>query len=299
MGGLFAQDVLHTHLVSKIRRMDKVDAPKERPGDYLHGAASSEQRRLEVQAKILGGSEFLPLLHAGMRVLEVGCGTGAVAREVASKVTPGEVIGIDREEAQVETARQLAAEQDVRNVHFLRGDASALDYPEASFDAAYCRFVLEHVPNPKGVLGEMYRVVKPGGWVCAYEWEAGCFITYPESIAIAQVWQSIYHLQETLGGDPYVGRKLYGIFQEIAFGEVRAEGRAWTITAQDQEQLARYVEGAQEIIRQTSHRLLAEQLATPEGVKQAQAEYEQLLASKSAFVFHGFCRAIGKKRSAP
>lgn len=276
-----------------------MDAPKDRPSEYLHGVASSEQRRLEVQATILGGAEFLPPLHSGMRVLDVGCGTGAVAREVASKVTPGEVTGIDREEAQVETARQLAAEQDMRNIQFLRGDASALDYPDAYFDAAYCRFVLEHAPNPTGVLGEMYRVVKPGGWVCAYEWEAGCFMTYPESAAIARVWQSIYHLQETLGGDPYVGRKLYGLFQERDFGEVRAEGRVWTITAQDKEKLELYVEGAQEIIRQTYQRLIAEQLATPEDVKQAQAEYEQLLASPSAFVFHGFCLAVGRKRSAP
>lgn len=274
-------------------------APKDRPSEYLHGVASSEQRRLEIQAKLLGGAEFLPPLHSGMRVLDVGCGTGAVAREVASKVTPGEVTGIDREEAQVETARQLATEQGLRNIHFLRCDASALDYPDASFDAAYCRFVLEHAPNPAGVLAEMERVVKPGGWVCAYEWEAGCFMTYPESAAIAQVWQSIYHLQETLGGNPWIGRKLYGLFRELAFGEVRAEGRVWTITAQDKEKLELYVEGAQEIIRQTSQRLIAEQLTTPEDVKQAQEDYEQLLASPSTFVFHGFCLAVGRKRSAP
>jgi ubiquinone/menaquinone biosynthesis C-methylase UbiE len=262
----------------------------------MHGVEASEQRRLEMQAKLLGGAEFLPPLHAGMRVLEVGCGTGAVVREVAVKVAPGEVTGLDREEAQVEMARQLATEQGLRNVHFLRGDASALDFPDASFDVAYCRFVLEHVPNPAAVLAEMSRVVKSGGWVCAYEWEAGCFTSYPEFAAIAQAWQSIYHWQETLGGDPWIGRKLYGLFRQSTLEEVKAEGRVWTITAQDQEKLKCYVKGAQEIIRQTSHQLIAEHLTTPEDVKQALLDYEQLVTSSNAFVFHGFCLAVGRKR---
>lgn len=276
-----------------------MDASTGHLSAYVHGVEASEQRRLEMQAKLLGGAEFLPPLHAGMRVLEVGCGTGAVVREVAVKVTPGEVTGIDREEAQVETARQLATEQGLRNVHFLQGDASTLDFPDASFDAAYCRFVLEHVLNPAGVLAEMSRVVKPGGWVCAYEWEAGSFTNYPEFAAIALAWQSIYRWQEALGGDPWIGRKLYGLFRQSALEEVRAEGRVWTITAQDQEKLKCYVEGAQEIIRQTSHWLIAEHLTTPEDVKQALLDYEQLVTSPNAFIFHGFCLAVGRKKSTP
>jgi cyclopropane fatty-acyl-phospholipid synthase-like methyltransferase len=51
---------------------------------YLHGVAASEQARLEAQARLLGGTAFLPRLRAGMQLLDVGCGTGAITREVAA-----------------------------------------------------------------------------------------------------------------------------------------------------------------------------------------------------------------------
>lgn len=269
---------------------------EEHASGYLHGAQPSEQRRLEVQARLLGGAKFLPPLRKGMRILDVGCGTGAIAREVAAIIVPGEVIGIDREEAQIETARRLAAVDGVQNVRFLQGDAAALGLPDDTFDAAYCRFLLEHVADPVKVVREMTRVVKPGGWVCAYEWEAGCFVNYPDSPAIEQVWRAIYHLQKRGGGDPWIARKLYGVFLEAGLTEVKVEGRAWTVTAGEKEVLLEYIEGAREIIRQTRDRLLREQLATEEMLTRAEEEYRALWESPITFVFHGFCRAIGNKR---
>ena len=75
---------------------------------------------LEVQAKLLGGAEFLLPLQKGRRILDVGCSTGAIAREVAVavKIAPGEVIGIDRNEPQIEMAKRLAATNRIKNAHF-------------------------------------------------------------------------------------------------------------------------------------------------------------------------------------
>lgn len=265
--------------------------------NYIHGADASEQRRLEVQAELLGGAEFLPALQPGMHLLDVGCGTGAIARAVAGVVAPGQVIGVDLAEAQLVTARRLAAQQGLTNLLFCQGDAYHLQWPAATFAGVYERFMLEHVCDPLPVICEMARVVQPGGWVCAYEWEAGCMVTYPDSAAITTVWQEIYRYQQTQGGDPWVGRKLYGLFRQAGLADVQATGRCWTLTgaAHDAERLQGYVTGALAILHQTHAALLTNQAVTPDLLAQAEADYQQLLQNPTTFIMHGFCRAIGRK----
>ncbi len=266
--------------------------PSERR--YLHGTDAAEQARLEKMARMLGGAEFLPDLRPAMRVLEVGCGTGAITREVALRVAPGAVVGLDRESAQLQTAREYAAQAGLKTLRFVQSDAAALAFPDGSFDAAYCRFVLEHVADPVRVLGEMRRVVRPGGWVCAYEWENGAGVDYPDSPAVQQVWQAIYRLQDVTGGDSRIARKLPGLFVQAGFERIETTGRSWTVTAAEPEMLAFYVEGADEIINQSREGMLTRGLITEDQLTQAGREYERMLASPEAYTFQGFTRVVGR-----
>jgi SAM-dependent methyltransferase len=263
----------------------------------MHGADAAEQQRLEAQARLLGGAEFLPPLRPGMQLLDIGCGTGAIARDAARAVHPGLVLGLDRSEAQLATAARLAAAHGIMNVQFRQADALHLQLPDDTYDGVYCRFVLEHLARPKQAVREMYRVIRPGGWACAYEWEAGCIVNYPDSPAIDQVWHTIYRWQQAQGGDPWIGRKLYGIFTDVGFAAVHAECRGWAITGapEESERLRWYVGGACEIMRQTSAGLIAAQLVTPETLARADDEYQRLLTSPATYIAHSFCRVVGFK----
>jgi ubiquinone/menaquinone biosynthesis C-methylase UbiE len=104
-------------------------------------------------------------------VLDLGCGTGLVARTVARKAGfAGRVTGIDSSPYLIAAANRLAEAEGLGGAVELRtGDARALDLPEASFDAAVAHTLVSHVEDPLGVLREIARVVKPGGMVGIFD----------------------------------------------------------------------------------------------------------------------------------
>lgn len=96
--------------------------------------------------------------------LEVGCGSGRYALQVGATVGC-RVLGVDLNEPGIETARQLAKAQHLSDqVRFEKCDASQkLAYPDATFDAVFANDVLCHIPGRRGLLREVFRVVRAGG----------------------------------------------------------------------------------------------------------------------------------------
>jgi ubiquinone/menaquinone biosynthesis C-methylase UbiE len=105
-------------------------------------------------------------LSPGVRVLEVGCGTGDDARLLAALVGPdGRVVGIDASEAMIGVARARSSDSSLP-VEFALGDVLALKFPDGAFDACRCERVLMHVDgDPARGIDEMARVTRPGGRV--------------------------------------------------------------------------------------------------------------------------------------
>ena len=98
------------------------------------------------------------------RVLDVGCGTGALAEAVAERGAA--VAGVDPSEAFLATARRR-----VPQAEFRAGDAQALPYADASFDGVVSGLALNFVPDPAKAAREMRRVARPGSVVAAYLWD--------------------------------------------------------------------------------------------------------------------------------
>jgi len=118
----------------------------------------------------LAGDTFLHWLAppVGWRWADVGCGNGAFTQMLVERCAPIEVQGLDPSEAQLAFARQRLANQPVV---FQPGDATALPYGDAAFDAAVMALVIFFVPDPARAVAEMARVVRPGGSVSAYAWD--------------------------------------------------------------------------------------------------------------------------------
>jgi 2-polyprenyl-6-hydroxyphenyl methylase/3-demethylubiquinone-9 3-methyltransferase len=97
---------------------------------------------------------------AGLQLLDVGCGGGLLAEEFARMGFA--VTGLDRSQPSLQAAR-AHAERDGLDIEYLEGEADTLPFEAQRFDVVSCCDVLEHVDEPRRVLGEIARVLKPGG----------------------------------------------------------------------------------------------------------------------------------------
>jgi ubiquinone/menaquinone biosynthesis C-methylase UbiE len=106
-------------------------------------------------------------LPDGARVLEIGCGTGAVCRDIARRAEIGEVTGLDPSPIFLVKARELAV--GIPNLRFEEGDARKLPYADGAFDAVIFHTCLSHVPSPEIALAEAHRVLKKAGHLAIFD----------------------------------------------------------------------------------------------------------------------------------
>jgi ubiquinone/menaquinone biosynthesis C-methylase UbiE len=106
----------------------------------------------------------------GSAVLDVGCGTGDDARELAGMVGDGRVVGVDLSEVMIETARTRSADAGLP-VEFTQGDLRALPFADGTFGAARGKLVLGHCPDVPGAVAEIVRVTASGGRIAMFEYD--------------------------------------------------------------------------------------------------------------------------------
>ncbi|MBX9580072.1 MAG: methyltransferase domain-containing protein [Gemmataceae bacterium] len=189
---------------------------------YILATGGKDLRRLQLLHRVYGpGTEALFRrvgLRDGLRVVEVGCGSGNTACWVAEQVGPrGSVVGIDVSADQVEQARRQAADRNLKNVEFHVADAYSPRLPEGSFDLAYCRLVLMHLTRPADALAAMRGLVRPGGLVVCEEMDLGVWLCDPPAEAMTRFFALNTALGERRGENFSLGASLHQLFRAAGF----------------------------------------------------------------------------------
>ncbi len=184
--------------------------------DYPLGHSSRELDRLSFQ-----GTVFAPYtrqlfaeagITAGMRVLDVGSGSGDVSFLAAELVgSHGYVLGADGSPAAVERARTRAIRRNLSNVAFEVGDPASMHFDQP-FDAIVGRFVLMYQPDPTISLSNMMRYLRPGGLVAFQELDATVCRSWPAVPIFDEAARWLAEGLRSSGARPELGLEMHSLF---------------------------------------------------------------------------------------
>lgn len=165
---------------------------------------------------------FLPYLRPGMTLLDVGCGSGSITIDLAETVAPGQVVGIDVNEGEIERARANAKERGTENIRFEIGNVYAIPLPDNSCDAVFSHGLFQYLEDPTGALQEMHRVLKPGGVVGVRTVDYDGRLRAPSDPLWSQTIELIERLRRHNGGNPSIGKHLRALMGGVGFCQVVA-----------------------------------------------------------------------------
>jgi SAM-dependent methyltransferase len=235
-------------------RGDEMADPSEH---YILATGGKDVRRLRLLHQVYGpGTESLfhrVGLREGMKVVEIGCGSGNIACWVAERVGPGgSVVAIDNSPDQIEQAREQARIRGLLNIDFRVADAYSPRLPEAAFDLVYCRLVLIHLTRPLEALRAMRSLVRPGGTVVCEEMDLGCWRCEPPADAMTRFFQLNEALGRRIGEDYRLGASLHRLFREAGFSRPEAGANFALALRGEQKRLLclTFVQFAPELVRE-------------------------------------------------
>jgi SAM-dependent methyltransferase len=188
--------------------------------EYVHGYGTPEQERLVEQAEhwrhrlIRDGTHLEP----GTRLLEVGCGVGAVLAVLGQEFPGVRLTGVDIEPKQLEFARDHLERSGVEAT-LVQADALALPFGDESFDHVWMMWFLEHIADPPAVLREARRVLGPGGAITAIEVDYSTARAEPSTPAIEALFRAMVEGMAASGWSD-AGTRLPGWLRGAGFREV-------------------------------------------------------------------------------
>ena len=195
---------------------------------YTHGHHPAVVRGHSMRTAENSAAYVLDHLEPGQRLLDLGCGPGTITLDLADRVAPGDVVGIDASAAVIDAAEANAEARGTANVHFTTGDVYSLEADDGSFDVVHVHQVLHHLGDPIAALREARRVLLPGGLLAVRETDYGAFFWSPPDPRLDRWLQLYHHVSQRNGAQADAGRWLPSWVRQAGFAVMSVSCTPWT-----------------------------------------------------------------------
>ena len=237
---------------------------------YVIRGGVEGRERLRILSRVMQPSSLDLLRRAGigpgLACLDVGCGGGDLAFDLARMVTPtGRVVGTDIDEIKIELARREAAAQQLTHVEFRVADA-VREEQAPEFDLVHARFLLTHLPDPEAALTRMWQALRPGGTVVLEDIDFRGYFSHPDCPALRRYVELYTRTVERRGGDANIGARLPALLSAAGFIDVQMNVVQRAATTGEVKLLSPIT------MENIADAVAAEGLATPEEIDRIVAE---------------------------
>lgn len=183
---------------------------------YVLGSSDDELERLRIQSELFEKPTIQTLnlagIQQGMRCLDVGCGAGYTSLLMSQFIgRSGKVTGMDINENNIKICNTKVNHNN-NKLKFMVGDLYDSILNKSSFDFVYSRFLFQHLPDPEKALERLLKLTVEKGVVVLEELDHGLWLSYPNDPNLRKLQKAYVSLLKLSGSDPYIARKLYGIF---------------------------------------------------------------------------------------
>ena len=192
--------------------------------DYSMGYEEAMKRIVSSRTAATHAAYLLPHLKPGLRMLDIGCGPGTISVGLAKAVHPGEFIGVDMEESQVELSIKAEHEGGNANARFQVADALNMLFPNDHFDVVHLHAVLMHIPDTMPALSEIQRVLKPGGILGVRDSIMDMSFIAPNIGNLNRFYPIFAAVVTANGGHPHMGKDHRALLSKAGFVDIESTG---------------------------------------------------------------------------
>jgi len=201
-------------------------AERQNDSAYTLGTGTKGEQALAIQQKFMAENSYAQLKRAGlkrgMKVYDIGCGSGEMTAYLAQQVSEtGRVYAVDASEEQLKLTRERIEALKLKNVEYIQADIQTYqDWPLKEADIVYARFVLMHLSNVKNALNNIHNLLKPGGMLSLQETTLSTIQSSFSSAEIGNYRDAVIALGKKNEADYNLGGKLPYICKELPFNVV-------------------------------------------------------------------------------
>ncbi len=186
--------------------------------NYIIRGGFEGRERLRVLSRVMQPTTLALFQRAGVRpgmeCLDVGCGGGDIAFDLARIVSPGgRIVGLDIDEVKLQLARRESRARHFSNIEFRMSDV-AVDEVKEQFDFVYARFVLTHLRDPAKALARMYAATRSGGVLAVEDIDFRGSFCHPKCVPFHRYLELYTQTVQRRGGDPNIGPRLPELLKE-------------------------------------------------------------------------------------